>query len=72
MKCLNRQARSNKAKLEAVRDAKKEQVRWDSLTPEEQAAEVAEKKKRSKRAREAIYALGMATGFLGSSYEKFK
>ena len=72
MKCLNRQARSNKAKLEAVRDAKKEQVRWDSLTPEEQTAEVAEKKKRLKRAREAMFALSTAIGFCDSSYDKFQ
>lgn len=67
MKCLNKQARHSKAKLEAER----EQARWDSLTPEEQEFELAERKKKQKKLREAVFTLGAMTSIFGSSYEKF-
>lgn len=72
MKCLNKQARHNKAKLEAEREAEKEQARWDSLTPEEQEIELAQKRKRQKELREAVGALGAATSLFGMPYENFK
>ena len=54
MKCMNRQARNNKAKFEHERATEREQTRWNSLTPEEQEKELAEKRKREKKALEKL------------------
>ena len=50
MKCMNKQARNNKAKFETER----EQARFDSLTPEEQDQELAERAVRAMRAKKAL------------------
>lgn len=54
MKCMNKQARSNKHRFEAEREAEREQARFDSLTPEEQDEELAECAVRTMRAKKAL------------------
>lgn len=68
MKCMNKQARNNKAEFEHER----EQARFDSLTPEEQEKELADKTERSKRAREKAFTLGSFVSTFNGSYENFK
>ena len=50
MKCMCKQARSNKHRFEAER----EKARFDSLTPEEQDKELAERAVRTMRAKKAL------------------
>lgn len=67
---MNKQARSNKYRFEAER----EQARWDSLTPEEQDAELAERAVRAMRAKKALgnaCFLGSMVNLFNGSYEDF-
>lgn len=72
MKCMCKQARSNKYKLETERANEKEKARWNSLTPEEQERELADKAKRSKRAVEKAFTLGAFVSAFNGSYDKFR
>lgn len=53
MNCMCKQARSNKHRFEAERDEEREQARFDSLTPEEQDEELAERAVRAMRAKKS-------------------
>lgn len=74
MKCMNKQARSNKHRFEAEREADREQARFDSLTPEEQDEELAERAVRTMRAKKALgnaCFLGSMVSLFNGSYEDF-
>lgn len=64
-----KQARYNKAEFEHERAVEREKARWDSLTPEEQEKELAEKRKREKKAIEKACFLGSMISLFNGSYD---
>lgn len=69
MKCTNKQARYNKAEFEHEKAVEKEKSRWNSLTPEEQEKELAEKRKREKKALERAFTFGSMISLFNGSYD---
>ena len=69
VKCMNKQARRNKAEFEHEKAVEREQAHFDSLTPEEQQKELAEKSKREKKALENACFLGSMLSLFNGSYD---
>ena len=74
MKCMCKQARSNKHRFEAERADEREKARFDSLTPEEQDEELTERAVRTMRAKKVLgnaCFLGSIASLFNGSYEDF-
>ena len=71
MKCMNKKAIETKRKLEAEREREAEEVRWNSLTPEQQEAELAEREERHERVVQTLSDLGKIMSYIGGPYGKF-
>lgn len=70
MKCMNKKAMETKRKLEAEREREAEEIRWNSLTPEQQEAELAEKEARHEKVVKILSDLGKIMNQIGGPYSK--
>lgn len=71
MKCMNKKAMQNKRRIEAEEERKAEEIRWNSLSPEEQEVELAEREARHKKVMQTLNAMGQISSIIGGPYGKF-
>ena len=71
MKCMSKSVMATKQKLEAERERKAEEIRWNSLTPEQQEAELAEKEVRHAKVFQILSDLGKIMSHIDGPYGKF-
>ena len=71
MKCMNKKALQNKRILETQREREAEEIRWNSLTPEEQEKELAEREARHKRVVKTLSDMGKIMSYFDGPYGKF-
>ncbi len=71
MKCLNKKVVQARQTLQAQVAREAEEKRWNSLTPEEQEKELAEREARQEKARKIIRDTAALAGYLNGPYSKF-
>ena len=70
MKCMSKSVMATKQKLEAERERQAEEIRWNSLTPEQQEAELADREARHERVFQILSDLGKIINHIGGPYSK--
>lgn len=68
MKCLNKKVVARKHEFQGQREREAEEARWNSLTPEEQEKERAEKEERMKKAMKALSDLKRINSYINGPY----
>ena len=71
MKCMSKSVMETKQKLQAEREREAEEIRWNSLTPEQQEAELAEREARRERVFQTLSDLGKIMNHIDGPYGKF-
>ena len=68
MKCLNKKVTAYKNTLQSQRAQEAEEARWNSLTPEEQEKELAERESKMQTGMRALRDLQKIKTYIGGPY----